>query len=101
MLYLLLIINLITFVVYALDKWKAAKHKRRIPESVLLFLTFLGSTIGAVCAMMMFRHKISKKSFLWKFGLIVLIQIVILFGCWKFKSVITNTNQNFKTIKPL
>ena len=83
MLYLLLIINLITFVVYALDKWKAAKHKRRISEFNLLILSFFGGTVGAVSAMLIFRHKISKKSFLWKFGLIALLQIIILVGYWK------------------
>ncbi|WP_326983926.1 DUF1294 domain-containing protein [Chryseobacterium sp. MYb264] len=76
MVYVLLIVNLIAFTVYGLDKWKAVKHKRRISESFLLTITFLGGTVGALVAMLMFRHKVSKKSFLWKFGLVLIVQLV-------------------------
>ncbi|WP_228446366.1 DUF1294 domain-containing protein [Chryseobacterium sp. 18068] len=76
--------NLIAFTVFGLDKWKATHHKRRFSEFSLLILTFFGGTVGAILAMMIFRHKVSKKSFLWKFGIIILIQIfIILF--FKFK----------------
>jgi uncharacterized membrane protein YsdA (DUF1294 family) len=44
-----------------------------------LSLTFLGGTIGALLGMLLFRHKISKTSFLLKFGLIVLIQAVFMY----------------------
>jgi len=70
--------NLIAFTVFGLDKWKATRHKRRISEFSLLILTFLGGAVGAVLAMMIFRHKVSKKSFLWKFGVIILVQIFII-----------------------
>ncbi|MFY1045662.1 DUF1294 domain-containing protein [Chryseobacterium sp. GP-SGM7] len=83
MFYVLLIINIITFAVYSLDKWKAAYHKRRISEFSLLVFTFFGGTIGAVLGMMIFRHKISKKSFLRKFGLVIFIQLIIIAGCWR------------------
>ncbi|MFP3591080.1 DUF1294 domain-containing protein [Chryseobacterium sp. SIMBA_038] len=84
MFYLLLIANLVTFLVFALDKRKAVKHQRRISENTLLFITFLGGTIGSVLGMLIFRHKISKKSFLLKFGLVVLIQIVIIYFLVKY-----------------
>ncbi|RZJ36748.1 MAG: DUF1294 domain-containing protein [Chryseobacterium sp.] len=75
---IIIIINLITFTTFALDKWKAVKHKRRVSEAVLLMLTFLGGTIGAIFGIFIFRHKISKKSFLLKIGLIILLQILII-----------------------
>ncbi|WP_300351077.1 DUF1294 domain-containing protein [Chryseobacterium sp.] len=78
MLYLLLFINLITFTTFALDKWKAVKHKRRISELSLYIMTFLGGTLGAILGILIFRHKISKKSFLLKIGLIILLQILII-----------------------
>lgn len=84
MFYLLLITNLITFATFAIDKWKAVKHKRRISELFLLALTFLGGTVGAVLAMLIFRHKISKKSFLLKFVLIVSIQLIIIYFFQKY-----------------
>ncbi|WP_241507616.1 DUF1294 domain-containing protein [Chryseobacterium piscium] len=71
--------NLIAFTVFGLDKWKATHHKRRFSEFSLLILTFLGGTVGAILAMMIFRHKVSKKSFLWKFGIIILIQILLFY----------------------
>ncbi|REC53657.1 DUF1294 domain-containing protein [Chryseobacterium piscium] len=79
MLYVFLIMNLIAFTVFGLDKWKATHHKRRFSEFSLLILTFLGGTVGAILAMMIFRHKVSKKSFLWKFGIIILIQILLFY----------------------
>lgn len=80
----MLIINIIGFTVFGIDKRKAIKHKRRISESSLLILTFLGGTIGALLGMLIFRHKISKKSFLLKFGLIVLVQVLIIYFFQKY-----------------
>ncbi|WP_073290693.1 DUF1294 domain-containing protein [Chryseobacterium polytrichastri] len=84
MLYLLLIINLLSLIVFGLDKRKAIRHQRRISENTLLFTTFLGGTIGSLLGMLVFRHKVSKKSFLLKFGLVVLIQIVIIYFFGKY-----------------
>jgi uncharacterized membrane protein YsdA (DUF1294 family) len=85
MLYLLAIINLINFAAFAMDKWKAVKNRRRISEFSLLTMTFFGGTAGAVLAMLIFRHKVSKKSFLIKFLGIVVLQIGIFLECWKLK----------------
>jgi uncharacterized membrane protein YsdA (DUF1294 family) len=79
----LVFINVVCFAIFGLDKRKAVKHQQRISEKTLLILTFFGGTIGAVMGMLIFRHKISKKSFLLKWGLVVLIQIVIIYG-WNF-----------------
>ncbi|MCS3531728.1 DUF1294 domain-containing protein [Chryseobacterium sp. JUb7] len=79
MFYLLIVVNLISFIIFGLDKRKAIQHQRRISESFLLTVTFLGGTFGAVLAMLIFRHKVSKKSFLWKFGVVILIQLVVFY----------------------
>jgi uncharacterized membrane protein YsdA (DUF1294 family) len=79
MIYLLLGASLFGFIVFGLDKRRAVKHERRISENTLLFITFLGGTIGALLGMLIFRHKVSKKSFILKFGLVILIQIVLIF----------------------
>jgi len=76
----LIFINIVCFAIFGLDKRKAVKHQQRISEKTLLILTFFGGTIGAVSGMLVFRHKISKKSFLLKWGLVVLIQSVIIYG---------------------
>lgn len=76
----LIFINVICFSVFGLDKRKAVRHQQRISEKTLLILTFLGGTIGSAIGMLVFRHKISKKSFLLKWGLVVIIQIVFIYG---------------------
>ncbi|MCW3161118.1 DUF1294 domain-containing protein [Chryseobacterium oryctis] len=73
----LIFINFFTFIIFGIDKRKALKNKRRISENTLLIITFLGGTIGSVLGMFVFRHKISKNSFLLKFGGVVLLQIVM------------------------
>ncbi|ALR30595.1 hypothetical protein ATE47_08685 [Chryseobacterium sp. IHB B 17019] len=79
MLYLIVtIINLLSFIIFGLDKRRSIKHQRRIPENTLLLVSFLGGTIGAILGMLIFRHKISKTSFLLKFGVVVLTQIVLI-----------------------
>lgn len=46
-LYYLVLINVITFLIYGIDKLKAKKGKWRIPEATLLLLSILGGSIGA------------------------------------------------------
>ncbi|KMQ68985.1 hypothetical protein ACM39_06830 [Chryseobacterium sp. FH2] len=75
MFYLLTAANLFSFIVFGLDKRKAIRHQRRISENNLLLVSLFGGTIGAICGMLLFRHKISKFSFLWKFGVVVLVQV--------------------------
>ena len=45
--YYLLAINVVTFIVYGIDKYKAKKAKWRISEATLLLLAVLGGSIGA------------------------------------------------------
>lgn len=86
MLYILIILTFVTFITFGIDKRLAVRHRRRISESMLLILTFLGGTAGAVLAMIIFRHKTSKKSFLIKIALIIALQfIIIFFPDWKNK----------------
>ena len=44
----LLAINLVTFLTFALDKWKAVHNKWRIRESVLFLLVFMGGAAGVI-----------------------------------------------------
>lgn len=62
-------VNALAFFVFVWDKWMSKWKKRRVPESTLLILTLLGGEVGAICAMLLVRHKTRKRSFLWKFWL--------------------------------
>jgi uncharacterized membrane protein YsdA (DUF1294 family) len=74
----LIILNLITLIIFGYDKFLATNHKKRISENMLLSVTFFGGTIGTLLGMLIFRHKISKRSFLLKFAFVVLIQVVLI-----------------------
>ncbi|WP_394772997.1 DUF1294 domain-containing protein [Flavobacterium sp.] len=71
------IVNTIEFILAGYDKYLAVKHKRRIPENTLFIIAFFGGSIGLLLAMLLFRHKTSKSSFIIKFGIIILVQIVL------------------------
>ena len=72
------VINLIAFSSVGYDKYLAKNQKRRIPERTLLSFVLIGGTIGSGLAMLIFRHKTTKKSYLWKFFTVFIIQILII-----------------------
>ncbi len=78
----LFVINVITFLLYGLDKQKAKQNRWRIPEKVLLGAATLGGTIGALIGMRMFHHKTQKWKFKAGVPLIFVLQFaaVIYFG---------------------
>jgi uncharacterized membrane protein YsdA (DUF1294 family) len=59
----LLIINLISFALFFIDKQKSKRDKWRIKESTLHFVSFLGGTLGSIAAMILFHHKTKKPMF--------------------------------------
>jgi len=73
------LINLVAFSIVGVDKRLAIHQKWRISERNLLFTSVFGGTIGSGLAMLVFRHKTSKMSFLWKFFLIGLLQVFIVY----------------------
>ena len=70
-----LIINLITFLAFLIDKRKAVHNKYRIAENVLIFLCIIGGFIGALNSMVIFKHKLYKKKFTITIPIISLIYI--------------------------
>ena len=89
----LVLINVITFFVFGLDKWKAKRKEknekvRRVPEKTLLILSALGGSVGALLAMRAFRHKTLHRAFKFGVPLILILQTVIPFGLWLYFAVI-------------
>ena len=68
-------INLIAFVAYGMDKWRAKKNKWRIPERTLILLAVIGGSIGALAGMYVFRHKTQHMKFKIGVPLILGIQL--------------------------
>lgn len=61
----LILINLVGFVLYGVDKAKSKrKGSRRIPERVLLWVARLGGGVGCWMGMMLFRHKTKHDRFM-------------------------------------
>ena len=76
--YYLLAINVVTFIVYGIDKYKAKKAKWRISEATLLLLAVLGGSIGAWMGMKVWHHKTMHKKFKYGIPAILLIQIALM-----------------------
>lgn len=59
----LVLVNLVAFFLFGIDKWKARRQKWRIPEKTLFLAAGLGGSFGAGLGMRVFRHKTKHKSF--------------------------------------
>ncbi len=73
----LLIINVVTFFTYGIDKYKAKFAKWRVPEATLLLLAVVGGSIGAWCGMRVWHHKTMHKKFKYGVPVIFILQLVI------------------------
>jgi uncharacterized membrane protein YsdA (DUF1294 family) len=76
--YYLVIINIVTFLVYGIDKWKARKAMWRVREASLLMLAVLGGSMGAWLGMKVWHHKTQHKKFRYGIPAIIIIQLVII-----------------------
>jgi len=76
--YYLVIINIITFLVYGIDKWKARKSLWRIREASLLMLAVLGGSIGAWLGIKVWHHKTQHKKFRYGIPAIIIFQIAVI-----------------------
>ena len=70
---LLVVLNLLSFLLYGLDKWKAKRNAWRIRESTLLLAAAMGGSLGALLGMELFRHKTKH----WKFKILVPLFLVL------------------------
>ncbi len=74
----LIVINIIAFFIYFLDKRLAMKEGPRISETALMLLSLIGGAIGALLSMQIFRHKTKKLEFYLVNILAIIIWIIIL-----------------------
>ena len=75
----LIAINVVTFFLYGMDKWKAKRSKWRISEATLLGLAVIGGSIGAWLGMKVWHHKTMHKKFKYGLPLILLAQIALIY----------------------
>ena len=60
--------SVVAFVAFGLDKWRAGRSKRRVPETTLALLGAVGGWAGGLLAMILFRHKTAKLTFKFKYA---------------------------------
>ena len=77
--YNLICINVVTFLVYGIDKWKAKQGSWRISEVSLLILAVIGGCIGALLGMKIWHHKTMHKKFKYGLPMILLAQIALIY----------------------
>ncbi len=75
LIYYLLAVNVLTFIVFGVDKWKAQRGRWRVPEATLMGLAALGGSVGAWMAMQLFRHKTQKKKFRYGVPALFVLQV--------------------------
>lgn len=73
----LAIINVVTFFLFGIDKWKAKRDKWRVPEATLLWWAVFGGSIGALLGMSVWHHKTQHRKFTWGVPAILIAQIAI------------------------
>ena len=76
-LFFIYIMSLLTFAMYGWDKHLAVYNKTRIPEFILLLFAFLGGAFGALCGMILFKHKTLHKMFLICVPIFLVLQLTI------------------------
>ncbi len=78
-------VNVVSFFVYGIDKWKAKHNRWRITEAALLLLAVLGGSIGAWIGMRVWHHKTQHKKFKYGVPLILVVQVAICLFFFKIK----------------
>ena len=73
----LLAINIATFFLYGIDKYKAKKGRWRISEITLLLMAVIGGSIGAWVGMRIWHHKTMHKKFKYGIPVIIIFQVAL------------------------
>jgi len=68
-----ILINIIAFILYGVDKKKAEKGLWRIPEATLFLVCILGGPLGGLLGMRIFHHKTKK----WYFTVFVPVILIL------------------------
>ena len=73
-----LMLNVIAFSLFGLDKQRARRGLWRIRESVLLAVTWLMGGLGAWLGMRVFRHKTQKRAFVVSSSVATVLQLALM-----------------------
>lgn len=80
LIYYLFAINILAFILMAVDKNRARNRQYRISEKTLWTVAFLGGAIGSMLGMYAFRHKTKHRAFKWGLPLLSICYIFLIFS---------------------
>nr|WP_296009451.1 DUF1294 domain-containing protein [uncultured Blautia sp.] len=72
----LIVVNLLAFICFGVDKQKARTNQWRISENTLLGIAICGGSLGAICGMRLFHHKTRHPKFSLGLPVILVIQAI-------------------------
>ena len=75
--YYLFAINIVSFFLYGIDKYKAKKNQWRISEATLLTMAAIGGSIGAWAGMRLWHHKTMHNKFKYGIPVIIIFQVAL------------------------
>lgn len=75
--------NLVSFALMGIDKYKAKKKAWRIPEATLFLFAVFGGSLGSTLGMFAFHHKTRHWYFLYGMPLILILQLICLYVLWQ------------------
>jgi uncharacterized membrane protein YsdA (DUF1294 family) len=73
----LAVLNVVSFALFGIDKRRARRGARRIPEATLLLSALVSGTVGAWLGMRAFRHKTRKRSFIAAMVLVTVVDVLV------------------------
>lgn len=73
--YILLVLNAVSFLLFAVDKMLAIKGMRRIPERVLILSALCFGGVGTLASMYTFHHKTKKTMFILLVPVLTVVQV--------------------------
>ncbi|OLS03748.1 DUF1294 domain-containing protein [Tissierella creatinophila] len=72
------VINIVSFICFFIDKKRAQKELYRISESFLFNVSIIGGALGSLLGMKAFHHKTKKKKFVIGIPIILIFNILVI-----------------------
>ena len=73
-----IVMSVIAFAAFGLDKYKAKTDRWRTKEKTLFLFAILGGGVGAFLGMQVFRHKTKHTQFVIGIPLIMIVQLILI-----------------------
>ena len=74
----IVVINLVSFMMFGIDKYKARRGQWRISEATLLAVAAIGGSMGAWMGMKVWHHKTLHSKFRYGVPIILLVHIALM-----------------------